>query len=223
MPAHSDLQAVFFSLVFPWNTLAPPTSHQCDPNASPTPLHWVHWVQQDLSKKSSNDAEMFIGFVGGDDSDSLTWITVTLGIWLTKPTFWRGVCVVLFGMALYGNVELTLRLQHSPNNEEMPLASSPKQFLRVQPTGMIWNENSGALDRFENKFDCKHVHTFSQTDSAVTKDSTGHEPLHVLIGWASAPHTHSPTHTKSCSFVWHMCSIQKRQRVSLGQENPHHL
>lgn len=41
--------------------------------------------------------------------------------------------------------------------------------------------------------------------------------LHTLT------HLLTPNHVSLFDNVWHMCSIQKRQHVSFGQENPHHL
>ena len=194
-----------------WKPLAPPTSHQCDPNASPTPLHWVHWVQQDLSN-DSNCGDVKIGFVG-----DLTYKTYILA--------WCMCSLFFVGMAFYGNVELTLRLQHFPNNEEMPLASSSKQFLRVQPTGMIWNENSGVLDRFENKFDCKHVHTFSQTSRTQLSPRTLLAMSPSMYS-SDEPRLHTLTHLLTPSHVslFDICAPFKSDSTCLlAKKIPHHL
>lgn len=78
-----------------WKPLAPPTSHQCDPNASPTPLHWVHWVQQDLSN-DSNCGDVKIGFVGdlAYKTYILAWCMCCFLLgWPFMATWsWRCVC-----------------------------------------------------------------------------------------------------------------------------------
>lgn len=61
------------------------------------------------------------------NSDSLTWITVTLGIWLNK-TYILPWCMCGFLVGMGADVASANPL---PNNEKMPLASSPNSGSQI--------------------------------------------------------------------------------------------